>query len=131
MVQTASGKSVLDILLVEDSDDNIMLIKAFLKKSPHRLHVAKNGEEGLKKVQQGECDLVFMDVQMPVMDGYSATQAIRAWEAEKGRQPLPIVALTAHALAEDVQKTLDAGCNEHLTKPVSKKRLLAAIERYS
>ena len=70
------------------------------------------------------------DVQMPILDGYGASRAIRAWEAENKKPPTPICALTAHAMREDVKKSLDAGCDTHLTKPIKKTVLLDAIETF-
>ncbi|MBF0215123.1 MAG: response regulator, partial [Magnetococcales bacterium] len=134
--QTTTAESAptagLDILVVDDSEDNILLVKAFLKKTPHRLSVAHNGEEAVERVTQSGArfDLILMDVQMPVMDGYSATRAIRSWEATHGHPPVPVIALTAHAFAENERQTLEAGCSEHLTKPITKPRLLVAIDRY-
>ncbi|MBF0628877.1 MAG: CHASE domain-containing protein [Magnetococcales bacterium] len=119
------------LLVVDDSDDNILLIRAFLKNSPYRLTFAQNGAEAVSKITAGEVfDLVLMDVQMPVMDGYTATRRIRAWEQEHHRAPVPVVALTAHAFAENERQTLEAGCSAHVTKPITKPRLLAAIARY-
>jgi len=76
-------------------------------------------------------DLIFMDVQMPVMDGYTATGHIRDWETEHHLRPSVIVALTAHALQEDEQKSLDAGCDGHLTKPIKKQEILNALQKYA
>jgi len=118
----------LNILLVDDSEDNLLLIRSFLKRYPYRIETARNGEEAVARFQQGAYDLVLMDVQMPVMDGYTATRAIRAWEEARRRPRTPIVALTAHALKEDEEKSLNAGCSAHLTKPISKARLLQVIE---
>jgi CheY-like chemotaxis protein len=72
--------------------------------------------------------LILMDVQMPLMDGYEATSEIRRMEKEDGRIPTPIIALTAHALKEDEQHSIDAGCNGHLTKPLKKKILLELLQ---
>jgi CheY-like chemotaxis protein len=72
-----------------------------------------------------------MDMQMPVMDGYTATERIRKWEKENGVRPTPIIALTANALKEDAQRSLDAGCTAHLTKPIKKAGLLAAIREHA
>ncbi len=119
----------VNLLVVEDSEDNILLIRAFLKRSNHRMDVARNGEEGVEMVKRGNYDLILMDVQMPIMDGYAATRAIRAWERETDRKPVPVVALTAHAFAENERQTMEAGCTEHLTKPITKPRLLEAITR--
>jgi len=76
----------------------------------------------------GTYDLVLMDIQMPVMDGYEATRQIREWEKKQGKITTPIIALTAHALEEEKNKCLDAGCDDFLTKPVKKKDLLKRIE---
>lgn len=123
----AAGGVPTTILLVEDSADNRILVESYLKQSPCRIEVAENGEIAVKKFEAGDFDLVLMDVQMPVMDGHAATRAMRAWETKQGRPPTPIVALTANALPEEVQKSLDAGCTAHLTKPIKKAALLAAI----
>lgn len=118
------------ILLVEDNEDNRLLVNAYLKKTSFDVEEAENGEIALQKFRQGEYSLVLMDVQMPVMDGHTATREIRRWEAENGREPTPIIALTAHAVKEDMEKSLDAGCDTHLSKPIKKATLLQAIDRY-
>ena len=117
----------LHILLVEDSYDNRVLIEWYLKKTPYTVEVAENGEIAVSKFTAGHYDIVLMDMQMPVKDGYTATREIREWETEQGLEPTPIIALTAYALNEDVHKSLDAGCNGHITKPVKKAVLMAAI----
>ncbi len=122
--EAARGKR---ILLVEDTADNRLLIRAYLKRTPHQLDEAENGEVAVRKFRENDYDLVLMDVQMPVMDGYAATRAIRAWEREQGRGPTPIVALTAHAIKEHTERSLEAGCTAHLTKPIKKATLLAKI----
>jgi len=68
---------------------------------------------------------------MPVMDGYTATREIRKWEQEQGRKQTPIIALTAHAMKEDVQKSLDAGCTDHLTKPIRRATLMEAVQKHT
>lgn len=124
----ASEQRPLRILLVEDSEDNRMLIKSYLKNAPHEIDVAENGEIGVQKFASSRYDLVLMDMQMPVMDGYAATQAIRRWEQEQAAPSTPIIALTAYALKEEVQKSLDAGCTSHVSKPVKKNTLFQAID---
>jgi len=121
----------MKILLVEDNEDNRLLIRAFLKKTPHQMDVAEDGQVAVDKFKAVKYDLVFMDVQMPVMDGYTATGEIRGWEQQQGLTATPVIALTAHATREDEQKSLDAGCTGHLTKPIKKARLLEALEEYS
>jgi PAS domain S-box-containing protein len=119
------------ILLAEDSPDNVVLIQAYLESSGCSAEVACNGEVAVQKYLSGTYDVILMDVQMPIMDGYSATRNIREWERAHGAKPVPILALTAHALPEEVQKSLDAGCSAHLTKPIRKGTLLQAIEEHT
>jgi two-component system, sensor histidine kinase and response regulator len=121
----------LNILLVEDAKENQIAVRAFLKKSPHTIDVAENGEIAVDKFTSGNYDLVLMDMRMPVMDGYTATQEIRKWEKENGKDATPIIVLTAHAMAEDKQKCLDAGCTDYLSKPLKKAALLDKISNYS
>jgi CheY-like chemotaxis protein len=106
MASPTSEPRALHILLAEDMPDNRKLIPAYLKKSPFQVDMAENGEIAVQKFTSGHYDLVLMDMQMPVMDGYSATQAIRNWEKAQGFAPTPIVALTAHALAGDAEKSV-------------------------
>jgi CheY-like chemotaxis protein len=118
----------MKILLVDDSSDSRMLIEAHLAKTPHQIDTAGGGEEAVETFKaRGGFDLVFMDVRMPDMDGYAATRAIRGWEEEEGRPPARILALSAHAMEEEIERSLEAGCDAHLTKPVEKERLLDAV----
>ena len=115
------------ILLVEDSADNRVLVLSYLRGTPCQVDVAENGQIAVEKFIAGHYDLVLMDVEMPVMDGYAATRAIRQWESTHGREPTPIVALTAYARPEDAQRSHEAGCTAHLTKPVRKPQLMQTI----
>jgi PAS domain S-box-containing protein len=121
----------LHILLVDDSEDNRLLISSYLKKTSHTIDIAENGAVALDKFMAGTYDLVLMDMQMPVKDGYTATREIRQWEKQEGAAETPVVALTAYALKKDTQKSLDAGCNAHLTKPIKKATLLEALAEFS
>ncbi len=121
----------LRILLAEDTDHNVNLIKAYLARTPFILDVAENGRIALEKFKEGNCDLVLMDIEMPEMDGLTATRKIRKWEENTGGGPVPVIALTAHALSEHEAKTLGAGCTAHLTKPVKKGRLIKTIMKYA
>jgi two-component system sensor histidine kinase/response regulator len=123
--------SPLHILVVEDNAKNRLIIQTFLKQTPYTLDTATNGEIAVEKFKAGRYDLVLMDIEMPVMDGYTATVKIRQWEAENRVQATPVIALTAHALVEHGQKSLEAGCNAHLAKPIKKADLLAAIRQYA
>jgi len=102
-----------------------------LKGTACRLDIAENGAVAVEKFRAGVYDLVLMDIQMPVMDGYNATTAIRSWELEQRRTPTPIVALTANAFQSEVDHSLSAGCTVHLTKPIKKQVLLDAIRKYA
>ncbi len=126
-----SQPSLLSILLVEDMEDNQVLITLLLKTSPYRVDVADNGAVGVGKFQSGRYDLVLMDIQMPVMDGYEAVRTMRAWEAEQGRDAAPIIALTASAFKEDIEKAQAAGFTAHLAKPITKQSLLETIRHYA
>lgn len=117
----------LRILLAEDSSDNRMLMEAYLRHMPYALEYAENGRVAIDLVKANHYDLVLMDIQMPVVDGYEAARAIRAWERDQKRAPTPIVALTASALDEAVRKSLEAGCDLHLAKPVRRATLIETI----
>ena len=119
----------LRILLVEDSEDNRFLVQAYLKSTRYLIDTAENGQVAVEKFLSNVYDLILMDVQMPVMDGYMATREIRRIEREEGRKPSPIVALTAHALKEDKEKSLEIGFDDYLTKPIRKPVLLEAIQK--
>jgi two-component system sensor histidine kinase/response regulator len=120
-----------NLLLVEDSADNRLIIQAYFKRASDHIDIAENGAIAVEKFKSGQYDLVLMDVQMPVMDGYTATSEIRKWEREQGREETPIIALTAHAMKEDAQKSLDAGCTDHLTKPIKRATLMEAVQKYT
>ncbi|MDO8434786.1 MAG: response regulator [Candidatus Binatus sp.] len=119
----------LNILLADDSQDNRMLIHAYLKDRGYRLDDAENGAIAVTMVKAGNYDLVLMDVQMPVMDGLEATRTIRDWERERGLPRVPIFALTASAVEEDVRLALEVGVDVHLSKPIKRAVLIAAIKK--
>ncbi|WP_374030193.1 ATP-binding protein [Bdellovibrio bacteriovorus] len=125
---TLAGKS-LSILIVDDTDDNRVLIKAYLKNTPHKIDEASNGKQAFEMIQIKRYDLVLMDMQMPVEDGFTATQKIRQWEQEHQKTPTVIWALTAYALQNEIERSLAVGCNLHLVKPLRKADLLQHIAR--
>lgn len=114
------------LLLAEDSPDNEALIQIYLKSTGVQIDVAHNGLEALEMASQRPYDLILMDIQMPNLDGLQATRQLRAKGFTK-----PIIALTAHALREEVEHSLEAGCNLHLTKPISRSELIQAIRLYA
>lgn len=120
----------LNILLVEDNIDNQNLVLAFLKKVDCTIDIAVNGRDAVRVYTEGFYDMVFMDIQMPVMDGYEATRQIRSWESNEGLQPTVIIALTAHAFEEHRRACYEAGCTDFLEKPIFRDQLFQMIQRY-
>lgn len=116
----------LRILVADDSPDNQQLVRILLQRYGYTVETAKNGLEAVKMAHRGNFDLILMDIQMPVMDGYEATRQLRASGYKQ-----PIIALTAHAMAEERARTMAAGCNGHLTKPLDKTELLRTIQFYA
>jgi len=127
----ATDLPAMKILLVEDTEDNRLLIKAFLKKSSVEIDVAENGKIAFEKFKKNVYDLVLMDMQMPIMDGYTATRKIRVWEKRVGAEETPVIALTAFALKGDAEKCLDAGCNTHVPKPVRMDTLVKVLMEFA
>jgi len=125
-VNSAVSKPV-KILLADDSFDNRLLVDAFLKDDCYQIDEAENGECAIAKFMERHYDLVLMDVQMPIVDGYTAVRAMRQWEERQGLARTPIIALTASALQEEVHRSLAVGCDAHVSKPVKKQVLLTAI----
>ena len=121
----------LRILLAEDNENNRLLFGFYLKDTPYHTDIAENGKICVEKYTDGQYDIVFMDIDMPIMDGYQATDAIRKWEKERSLLPVPIIALTAHALKGKKQESLDAGCTDYMAKPFKKRELLKILKKYS
>jgi len=124
----ATGRRSARILLAEDVPMNQIVTSSILCKAGHMVEVAEDGEAAVEAVRLGHFDLILMDMQMPRMDGLQATAAIR--RMEDGRRAVPIVALTANALADQLQRCLDAGMNDHVTKPIERDTLLATVDRW-
>jgi len=121
----------LRILLVEDNVVNQKVALRLLGRLGCQATIANNGREAIAAVQTHPFDLVLMDVQMPEMDGLTATQHIRQWEAQQGKPPVPIVAMTANAMAEDRERCLAAGMNEHIGKPVRLEDLRTTLAQFA
>ncbi len=121
------------VLIVEDHPDNQVVISEILQQHGMQTVLAANGQLGVERfiAEAERIDLILMDVQMPVLDGYAATQQIRAWEREQQRSPIPIIALTADAFPEDRQRCLDAGMDNYLSKPLDFKALTALLAQYA
>jgi CheY-like chemotaxis protein len=123
-------ESSLRILLAEDNPINRKLAVRMLEKRGHKLTVVKNGREAVVAVEENEFDLVLMDIQMPEMDGFEATAAIRERERVTGKHQ-PIVAMTAHAMKGDDQRCLDAGMDGYLSKPIRSEELFALLDGHT
>jgi CheY-like chemotaxis protein len=121
----------LHVLVVEDNLVNQKLVVHLLKKLGASVTLAGNGLEALDRLRDTAVDLVLMDCQMPELDGYEATQRIRAGDAGEAASRLPVIALTAHALASDRERCLLAGMTDYLTKPVEPKSLRLMLEKYA
>lgn len=113
------------ILIAEDVESNYLYLKAVLSKLNATIFWAKNGVEAVEICEKNEIDLVFMDLQMPEMNGYEATEILK-----KKFPDLPIVAQTAFAMSDDREKALDSGCDDYLAKPIKSKDLLNVVEKF-
>jgi CheY-like chemotaxis protein len=122
------GRRSFHILLAEDNLVNQTLAVRLLEKNGHTVTLARNGREALEALERQSYDLILMDVQMPEMNGWEATQAIREKEKTTGAH-MPIVAMTAHAMKGDEEKCLAAGMDAYLTKPIRTQELFATIDR--
>ena len=119
----------LRILLTEDNPVNQRVALRLLEKLGHQVTIAANGREALRQVEEGEFDLIFMDVQMPEMDGLEATAALRRKETGTGRH-IPIIGMTAHAMAGDRERCLASGMDDYLSKPIRMNDLIHMLESY-
>ena len=122
---THRERSSLRVLLVEDNKVNQALGVALLAREGHRTDVAGNGLEAIEMIGRSSYDLVLMDLQMPEMDGFAATQAIRA---RLGLSDLPIIAVTANAMKGDRERCLQAGMNDYISKPIDRRHLIDTID---
>ena len=114
------------LLLVEDNEMNRDMLSRRLTKRGHDVAIAVDGHEGLEMARSESPDLILMDMSLPVIDGWEATRRIKA---DPDLQSIPIVALTAHAMADDREKALEAGCDAYETKPVELPSLLATVNK--
>ena len=113
------------ILYVEDNEDNVFMLKNRLARAGHTVIIATDGAQGVAMALSERPDMILMDLSLPVLDGWQATRQIKATPDTKH---IPVIALTAHAMAGDREKALSAGCDDFDTKPVELPRLLAKIK---
>lgn len=114
------------ILLVEDNEMNRDMLSRRLERKGYEVVIAVDGQAGVDMASSAGPDLILMDLSLPVMDGWEATRRIKA---DATTQNIPVIALTAHAMAGDEQKALEAGCDDYDTKPVEMNRLLGKIDK--
>jgi two-component system cell cycle response regulator DivK len=115
------------ILVVDDQPDNRQIIRDLLSTTDYELTEAENGDQALAAVARQRPDLILMDIQLPIMDGYEATRRIKADPASRS---IPIIAVTSYALSGEEQKARAAGCDDYVTKPYSPRLLLAKIKEF-
>jgi len=131
--KSANGKleRTPHLLCVDDNPANLLLVKTLLTDMGAEVVAVDSGLAAVEAVQRERFDLVFMDVQMPIMDGRQATEAIRHWEADREVSPVPIIALTAHALANEKRALLQGGMDDYLTKPIDERQLIQVILKWT
>src|SRR5215218_10268676 len=115
------------VFVVEDQEDNMQIFFYFKQKTAYEIVEAENGEEALAAVAKRRPDLILMDIQLPIMDGYEATRHIKA---DPALQSIPIIAVTSYALSGGEEKARAAGCDDFVAKPFSPRQLLAKIKEY-
>jgi CheY-like chemotaxis protein len=129
-ISQARISRAIRILIAEDSEDNRFLLQEYLKGEPFKIRFAEDGKQALEAATGEHFDIILMDMLMPVMDGLLATRLIREMEKKRGSAPVPLLALTASARAEDIALSQAAGCNAHLSKPISRQELLETIKKF-
>ena len=115
------------ILAVEDQEDNMQILRDLLTSAGYQIIEAENGKDALAAVTKRRPDLILMDIQIPIIDGYEVTRRIKA---DPALRSIPIIAVTSHALTESERKRRDAGCDDFVAKPYSPRQLLAKIRQY-
>jgi two-component system, cell cycle response regulator DivK len=115
------------ILVVEDQEDNRQIVRDLLTANDYEMTEAENGEEALVAVAKDRPDLILMDIQLPVMDGFEVTRRIKA---DPSLSSIPVIAVTSYALSGDEEKARAAGCDDFVPKPFSPRQLLAKIRQY-
>jgi CheY-like chemotaxis protein len=129
-VDTIVDKQAYIILLVEDNIVNQRVASSMMLKLGYSVDIADNGRIALDKVHKQRYDLIFMDCQMPVLDGFAATHQIRRMEKKQSAHPVPIIAMTANAMEGDREQCLEVGMNDYLSKPVRINTLKTCIEKW-
>jgi CheY-like chemotaxis protein len=130
-VATTSQALCGRVLVAEDNPVNCMVIESLLRQLGLTVNLVNDGQQAVNAIAQGvQTDVILMDLHMPVLDGYSATERIRQWESDHQQPELPIIALTADAFEEDRQHCMAVGMNDFLTKPISLEALKLALVKW-
>lgn len=116
-----------NILIIEDNEQNLYLVKFILEKNDYQVHAAMDGQTGIDMADQLKPDLILLDIQLPVMDGYTVAKKLRANSNIPG---IPIVAVTSHAMVGDREKAMAAGCNGYIEKPINPDTFMAEVESH-
>ena len=123
----SDGSNGKRVLLVEDNEDNRIVYSTILRHFGYQVTEALNGEEGISKAKSEMPDLILMDISIPIIDGWEATQVLKH---DPGTRDIPIIALTAHALASDREKAMEVGCDGYLAKPCEPRAVVAEVQRF-
>ncbi len=123
----SENKNDVMILVIEDNEDNVFIIKHYLERLGYSVTVAENGKIGVEKSKELKPDLILMDMMMPVMNGYEATNIIKSDDEVK---EIPVIALTAHASIGDKEKAINAGCDDYLPKPIELQKLGNLVKKW-
>ncbi len=115
------------VLIVEDNEDNRIVYATILQHRGYHVLEARNGEEGIRMARESHPDLILMDISVPLIDGWKATEILKGDDATSG---IPVIALTAHALAEDRETAKSVGCDGYLAKPCEPRTVVAEVEKF-
>jgi two-component system, cell cycle response regulator DivK len=126
-VRPCMAKNGKTVLLVEDNEDNRIVYSTILRHFGYEVSEALNGEEGIAKARAEKPDLILMDISIPIIDGWEATQVLKH---DPATRDIPIIALTAHALASDREKAMEVGCDGYLAKPCEPRAVVAEVQRF-
>jgi len=125
-----TNSETLPILLVEDYEANILVATMILENFGYHYEIARNGQEAVERFSPGKYSIILMDVEMPVTDGYDTTRHIREFEKAKNSVPVPIIALTAHAIMGDRERCITAGMDDYIAKPFTPDQLQTILLKH-
>ncbi len=123
----SNGSNGKRVLLVEDNEDNRIVYSTILRHFGYSVTEALNGDEGIQKARAEQPDLILMDISIPIIDGWEATQVLKR---DPETRDIPIIALTAHALASDREKAMEVGCDSYLAKPCEPKTVVSEVQKF-